>query len=257
MNSLSRVMRGRVSKPPRILCYGVEGVGKSTLGSQAPAPIFIPCEDGLDEIPVDRFPLATRFEDVLQALDELINQDHGYETVVIDSVDWCERLLWDSLCQQYGVSTIERVDGGYGRGYVQAVVLWREVLQKLDTLRNSRGMVALLIAHSKIERFEDPDSPPFDRYSPRLNKHAASLICEWCDVVAFATRRMRTQSEDSGFGRKRTTAHAVGAAGGERILRCFGGPSCLAKNRFGINEELPLSWSAFIDAVSRNSSKGN
>jgi len=68
--------------------------------------------------------------------------------------------------------------------------------------------------------------------------------------VLFATRKMRTQSEDAGFNRKRTTAHAIGKAGGERILRCVGGPSCVAKNRYGITEELPLSWGAFVAALS-------
>lgn len=59
MSMLAKVERGRTSKPPRILCYGVEGVGKSTFGSQAPSPVFVQCEDGLDEINCDKFPLAT------------------------------------------------------------------------------------------------------------------------------------------------------------------------------------------------------
>jgi hypothetical protein len=42
--------------------------------------------------------------------------EHDYESVVIDSLDWLERLVWDSLCQEYGVSSIEKVDGGYARG---------------------------------------------------------------------------------------------------------------------------------------------
>jgi hypothetical protein len=111
-------------------------------------------------------------------------------------------------------------------------------------------MVVLLISHAKVEKFEDPESSPYDRYSPRLHKHAGALIGEWVDAVLFATRRMRTQSEDAGFGRKRTIAHAVGKDGGERILRCVGGPSCIAKNRYGINDDLPLSWAAFMAALS-------
>lgn len=255
MSSLSRIVRGRTSKPPRILCYGVEGVGKSTFAAQAPKPIFVQCEDGLDEVAADRFPLAANYDDVTNALNELTTQPHDYESVVIDSADWLERLLWDKLCAQHGVNSIERVDGGYSRGYTHALTYWRQILEQLNVLRNTRNMVVLLIAHSKIERFEDPESPPFDRYTPRLHKHAASLLCEWCDAVLFATRRMRTQSEDSGFGRRRTTAHAVGGAGGERILRCVGGPGCLAKNRYGITDELPLRWEAFMQALSSNQSQ--
>lgn len=256
MTYLSRVHRGRVAKPPRVLCYGVEGIGKSTFGSQSPKPIFIQCEDGLDEIETDRFPLATSYDDVVTALAELRTASHEYETVVIDSLDWLERLVWDKLCIQHGVSSIEKVDGGYARGYTHALTFWREIIDHLNLLRNTRGMVVLLIAHSKVERFEDPESSPYDRYSPRLHKHAAALISEWCDAVLFATRRMRAQSEDAGFGRKRTIAHAIGAGGGERILRCVGGPSCVAKNRYGITEELPLSWAAFMQALTTNHPQG-
>jgi hypothetical protein len=256
MSVLSRVQRGRVSKPPRVLLYGVEGIGKSTFGAQAPKPIFIQTEDGLDEIDCDKFPLAATYDDVLTALGELRTQQHDYESVVIDSLDWLERLVWDKLCAVANVNSIEKVDGGYSKGYTHALTYWREIIDQLNVLRNARGMVVLLIAHSKVERFEDPESSPYDRYSPRLHKHAAAMVSEWCDAVLFATRKMRTQSEDAGFNRKRTTAHAIGKAGGERILRCVGGPSCVAKNRYGITDELPLSWPAFIHAMSNHQPQG-
>jgi hypothetical protein len=256
MSFLSRVHRGRESKPPRILCYGVEGIGKSTFGSQAPKPVFIQTEDGLDEIDTDKFPLATSYEQVVAALADLRNEQHDYETVVIDSLDWLERLVFDKLCAEHNVASIEQVAGGYSKGYTLALSFWREIIDHLNVLRNTRGMVVLLIAHSKVERFEDPESSPYDRFAPRLHKHAAALVSEWCDAVLFATRRIRTQSEDAGFNRKRTIAHAIGKDGGERILRCVGGPSCVAKNRYGITEELPLSWAAFIQALTNNQPQG-
>ncbi|MBC8356592.1 MAG: ATP-binding protein [Planctomycetes bacterium] len=256
MSMLANVQRGRTPKPPRILCYGVEGVGKSTFGSQAPKPIFVQCEDGLDEIDCDKFPLADSYDDVAAALMDLRREKHSYESVVIDSLDWLERLIWDKLCEQHGVSSIEKVDGGYARGYTHALTFWREIIDHLNALRNVRGMVVLLIAHSKVERFEDPESSSYDRYSPRLHKHASALVSEWCDAVLFATRKIRTQSEDAGFNKKRTIAHALGKNGGERILRCVGGPSCVAKNRYSITEELPLEWAAFIQAMSSNQEQG-
>jgi hypothetical protein len=252
MSLLSHVQHGRNAKPPRILVYGTEGIGKSTFGSQAPKPIFIQTEDGLDEIACDKFPLATTFDDVVTALSELGSQEHEYETVVIDSLDWTERLIWDKLCAQYGVNSIEKVDGGYARGYMHALTFWRQIIDQLNALRNQRGMVVLLIAHAKVERFEDPEAVGYDRYVPRLHKHATGLISEWSDVVCFATRKFRTQSEDAAFGRKRNIAHAIGRDGGDRILRCVGGPACVAKNRYGIVEELPLSWQAFVQALSNN-----
>jgi hypothetical protein len=256
MSLLAQIQRGRTAKPPRILVHGTEGVGKSTFASQAPKPIFVQCEDGLDEIACEKFPLATTYDDVVAALMELRTAQHEYETVVIDSVDWLERLVWDKLCAQYSVNSIEKVDGGYAKGYTHAVTYWREIIDHLNALRNTRGMVVLLIAHSKIERFEDPESSPYDRFSPRLHKHAAALLSEWADAVLFATRKIRTQTEDAGFNRKRTIAHAIGRDGGDRILRCVGGPSCVAKNRYGIVEELPLSWAAFITALTNQQTEG-
>lgn len=256
MSLMATVHRGRAAKPPRILLYGVEGIGKSTFGSQAPNPVFIQTEDGLDEIDCHKFPLAKSYDEVTSALAELASQPHDYETVVIDSLDWLERLAWDKLCAENNVTSIEKVDGGYSKGYTHALSYWREIIDQLNALRNVRGMVVVLIAHSKVERFEDPESSPYDRYSPRLHKHAAALVSEWCDAVLFATRRIRTQSEDAGFNRKRTIAHAIGKDGGERILRCVGGPSCVAKNRYGITEELPLSWAAFVQTMSINQTQG-
>jgi hypothetical protein len=250
MSLLAKVERGRTPKPPRILLYGIEGIGKSTFGSQAPKPIFIQTEDGLDEIACDKFPLAKSYEDVVQALGELRAEKHDYETVVIDSLDWLERLIWDKVCLDTGAKNIEKADGGYARGYMHALTYWREIVDQLNQLRSSHSMVVLLIAHAKVEKFEDPESSPYDRYSPRLHKHAGALVGEWVDAVLFATRRLRTQSEDAGFGRKRTIAHAIGKDGGERILRCIGGPSCIAKNRYGITDDLPLSWSSFMAALS-------
>lgn len=256
MTLLSRVQRGRTPKPPRLLVYGVEGIGKSTFGSQAPKPVFIQTEDGLDEIDADKFPLATTYDDVVAALIELRTQQHEFESVVIDSLDWLERLVWDKLCSQYGVNSIEKVDGGYARGYTHALAFWREIIDHLNALRNSRGMVVLLLAHAKVEKFEDPEASPYDRYAPRLHKHAVAIICEWVDAVLFATRKFRAQSEDAGFGRKRTIAHALGKDGGERILRCVGGPACIAKNRYRLTQELPLSWGAFMAALSLSPVQG-
>jgi hypothetical protein len=252
MSLMSRVQRGRTPRPPRLLVYGTEGIGKSTFAAGAPKPVFIQTEDGLDEIACDKFPLATTYDEVVAALTELRSEPHEYETVVIDSLDWLERMIWDKVCQESGAKSIEKADGGYAKGYTHALTYWREVVEQLNTLRNGRGMVVVLIAHAKVEKFEDPESSPYDRYSPRLHKHAAALISEWCDAVLFATRKVRTQTEDAGFGRKRTIAHALGKDGGERILRCVGGPSCIAKNRYGLTEDLPLSWAAFVAALANH-----
>ena len=244
MGMLETIQTGRENRPPRILVYGQEGVGKSTFGASAPAPIFIQTEDGLGEIDCHRFPLAKTFADVVNELTALRDEPHEYKTVVIDSLDWLERLIFDEVCKEYGVRSIAKADGGYGKGYVDAVVYWRILLNLLDELRDKRGMMYILLAHAKIERFEDPENMSYDRYVPRLNKNAANLLIEWVDAVLFATKRMRVSKD----GDNRAIATPIGADGGERVLRSNGSPACRAKNRFCLPNEIPLTWEAFIQA---------
>ena len=253
MTLLKQIHKGREPKPPRIMLTGVEGIGKSTWAASAPHPIFIQTEDGLDQIDCHKFPLAKSFGDVMGALSDLYSEKHAYQTVVIDSLDRLELLVWDEVCRQHGAKSIEKADGGYGRGYVHALTHWREVVEGLEALRNDRGMAVILIAHVRVERFQDPESTAYDRYAPRLHKHACALLVEWVDAVLFATRKFRTETEDAGFGRERTIAAPVGADGGERILRTVGSPTCVAKNRYGLPAELPLSWPALMQALAGES----
>ena len=249
MSMLENIKRGRESKPPRLFIYGQEGVGKSTVGAAAPNPVFVQTEDGLGEIDTAKFPLAKSLGDVTAALNALRDEPHDFQTVVLDSADWLERLIWDQVCAEFGVRSIEKADGGYGKGYVHALGHWRKVVALLNDLRETRGMIVIVIAHSKVERFEDPENSAYDRYTPRLHKSATSLLCEWADAVLFATKRFRVSKEQgSGFQGERAVATAIGADGGERVLRTVGSPACVAKNRFGLPSEIPLSWQAFMDA---------
>ena len=252
MSLIEQIHTGRRSSPPRFVIYGTEGIGKSTTAAQAPNAIFIPTEDGLDQIDCSSFPLTDNLADVEKALQALLHEQHQYETVVIDSVDWLERLIWDALCEQYGVSSIEKVDGGYAKGYTHALTHWRKILNDLNALRNQRNMCVILLAHAKVEKFEDPEHLAYDRYSPRLHKHATALITEWADAVLFATRKIITKTEESCFGRDRTIAAGVGRDGGERVMRTVGSPSCVAKNRYNLPAELPLSWPELIQALAGN-----
>lgn len=248
MSLISSITKGREAQPPRIMIYGSEGVGKSTFAALAPNPVFVQTEDGLSEIDCSKFPLAKSFDDVVLQLQAVRDEQHDYGTVVIDSLDWLERLVWDRVCADYGVKSIEKADGGYGKGYVHALTYWRQIVSLLNEIRARKGMAVILIAHAAVERFEDPEHAAYDRYTPRLHKKACSLVCEWVDAVLFASRRMRV---DSTTGK----AAPVGADGGERILRTNGSPACIAKNRFGLPTELPLSWSAFVEALKPGAAK--
>lgn len=236
MKLMDQITSGPRPAPRRTMLYGVQGIGKSTFGSMAEGAIFITTEDGLGRINCASFPLATQYEHVLAALGELYTEPHSFRTVVIDSLDWLEQLIWAEVCRKRNVESIE--DIGYAKGYTFALTQWREVLAGLDALRNQRSMAVILLAHSKIEKFENPETDSYDRYVPRLHKLAAATVMEWCDEVLFATYKVFTKATDEGFNRTRNQ----GIGTGERVLRTTERPAHVAKNRLNLPDEIPLDY---------------
>ena len=209
----------------------------STFGASAPSPIFLPTEDGLDQIDCESFPLSKTFDEFIGYLTALSAEEHSYRSVVIDSIDWLERLIWSHACKSYGVKSIEKIEGGFGKGYVIVLSYWQQVIDLLRKLRDERGMIVILLAHAKVENFADPESTPVTRFSPRIHKAAAALVSEWVDAVLLATREL---------GASR------GSKGGDRILRTVGSPSCVAKNRYALPEILPFEWDALKMAMTES-----
>lgn len=243
MISLANVRSGRRDKPPRILVYGVHGLGKTSLGASAPMPIFLQTEDGLGTLDVPTFGLLKSYDEVMQAIGALYNEPHDFRTVVVDSADHLEPLVWAQACKDNGWPNIEQP--GYGKGYVAALDLWRVLLDGLNALRDERGMTVLVLAHSTIQKFESPESDPYDRYIPKLHKGASALLQEICDCVLFGNYRISTVKSESGFGKKVT--RAVG--GGDRVLYTQERPAFLAKQRYDMPPSVPLLWDALAEHI--------
>ena len=241
--SLSQLNRTNVPKPPRILIHGVAGVGKTTFASESRSPVFVQTEDGLGTLAATSFPLARTFEEVMGALAALYTEEHEHGTVVIDSVDWLEPLIWNKACRDNGWNSIE--DPGYGRGYIAALALWRQYIDGLNALRDERSMTVVQIAHTDIKRFDSPEHDPYDRYVIKLHARAAALLQEHSDVVLFANYRISTVKAEVGFNKK--VNRAMGS--GERVIHTAERPAFLAKNRYGLPETLPLAWDAFAQAM--------
>lgn len=241
--ALSQLTRAIAPKPPRILIHGVAGVGKTTFAAGACKPVVIQTEDGLGTLDVPHFPLVRTFDQVIEGLAALYTEDHDFKTVIVDSVDWLEPLVWAKACRDNGWNSIE--DAGYGKGYVAALNLWRQYLDGLNALRDDRGMTVVQIAHTDIKRFDSPEHDPFDRYVIKLHSRAAALLQEHSDIVLFANYRISTVKADVGFNKK--INRAVGS--GERVMHTVERPAFLAKNRYALPETLPLQWQAFAQAM--------
>lgn len=223
---------GKQELPPRICIYGTHGIGKSTIASQFPEPIFISTEDGIDGLDVTSFPKATHVNDVVESIKTLIKEEHDFRTVVVDTVDW----LVEPLVVEDVENTHDAKDLAYGKGQMLVAESFREILQGLDALRRKRNMNVVLLAHANIVKFESPMTEPYDRYTPKLPNRCNALLQEWVDVLGFAAFKVIIKKADAGFNKEVTR----GVTTGERLLHLVENPAYLAKNRYACPDNIEL-----------------
>jgi hypothetical protein len=189
---------------------------------------------------VARFPQTESIGELFAQLRTLQVEKHDFQTVVLDSLDWIEPLIWKAVCDEGKVENIEQFGGGYAKGYVRALDLWRTLIKELAVL--NQNMHVLLIGHAQIKSFQDPELPTaYDRYQLKINDKAAALVREAADAVLFArfeTELVRSQG-----------AKAKVRGEGKRIMYTESRPGFDAKNRFTLPFVMPLDWKTFGDAI--------
>jgi hypothetical protein len=239
--SLGSLVKGRQQHPIRALLYGPEGVGKSTFGAAAPGAIFLGAEDGTASLDVTRFAAPESWGDLLDAVRILSNEKHEYKTLVIDTLDWAEPLLWAHICARDKQESVESY--GYGRGYVAALDEWRVLLAALERMRKASSMHVVMLAHSWIKAFKSPTGDGFDRYELKLHPKASGLLKEWADCVLFSDYEVYEVRDE------RTKRVRGVDNNGARIIHTERRAAWDAKNRYGLPESMPLSWPDFMAAV--------
>lgn len=247
--TLESIQRTDTIRPPRILIYGPGGIGKTTFAAGAPDPVFLFTEDGAGALKVNAFPIVQSMDDVMAAIATLYQEEHGFQTLVLDSIDHLEPHIWRAVCQERSVENIE--DIGYGKGYVMALDHWHTILDGLEALRRERGMSIILIGHADVKRYDNPTTDSYDRYQPKLDRRALELVIEDMDAVLFANLETRVKVEDLGFGNQKRR----GIETGRRILHTSEKPAFRAKNRYGLPAELDLSWASFSAALTESTSQ--
>ena len=225
-----KITRGVRQTAKKILKYGVEGIGKSTLASQFPNPLVLDTEDGTNHLDVARVTVVSA-TDLEGAIHELIRDNQGFKTLVIDSIDKAERLLIESLLKKSNKRSIE--DFGFGKGYTMVAESMARLLSLLDTLID-HGVNVVLVGHATVKRVSPPDMDEgYDRYEPKLTKQSAPLVKEWADAILFAQYKTRLVEGEDG----RTRAKG----GKERVLHTERTAAFDAKNRYGLAPELPMT----------------
>ena len=241
---------GQQKKAPRVLIYGVEGIGKSTFASKFPDPLFIDTEGSTAYMDVNRFdPAPTSWQNLLDMVEWVKQNGTPGSSIVIDTLDWAERLCIDATCKENNWKSIETP--GYGSGYKYVYEKFVKLLDELTEVAD-RGINVVCTAHSTIVKFEQPDeASPYDRWGLKLidtRKTSIANICkEWADAVFFANYKPIVERVENG-GKS-----SAKARGNKRVMFTTHDATYDAKNRWGLPPEVPFDFSsiaAFIPTPS-------
>jgi hypothetical protein len=225
------ITRGKVAAPQRVVIYGPEGIGKTSLAAQFPNPLFIDTEGSTTHMDVARTPTPTSWTMLLQMVSEIQRNPQGFHTLVIDTADWAERMAIAHLCAKHNCDGIEGM--GYGKGYVY---LAEDFGRLLDAL-NQVPMHVVLTAHAQTRKFELPEETgAYDRWELKLAKKTAPMVKEWADMVLFCNYQIFVETDE------KTKRHK--ADGGKRVMHTQHHPCWDAKNRHELASPLPLDYAS-------------
>ena len=227
------ITKGKIPSAVRLCAYGSEGIGKSTFASKFPEPLFIDTEGGTKQLDVSRFPTPETWQELLDEIDAVIEEPEICRTLVIDTIDRAEVLLVNALLKENGVDSVEKIGGGYGRGWTALQERFlKDFLNRLDRVI-AKGVNVTLVAHAQMRKFESPDDQPYDRWELKVSKKVAPIVKEWSDILLFMNYDI-TVIEENG------KAKAKGRA--KRMMHANHHPTYDAKNRYNLPDDMPLDF---------------
>ena len=224
-------------RPVVVTLCGDSGMGKTTLAASFPKPIFIRAEDGVQAIPEnlrpDVFPVINEVEDLWNQLKGLMNEEHGYKTLVVDSITALERMfIADVIAKDNKKATnIQQAAGGYGAGREAVAIMHQRLRKAAAILAEKKGMHTVFIGHVEISTENPPDDDSFSKYGLRLHAKSMAPYVDDVDVVGFL--KLETFTKGDGDRKK-------AVSDGTRVLIAYATAANVSKNRYNITEPLTV-----------------
>ena len=230
-----KIISGKINRAQKVVIYGSEGIGKSTLASQFPDPLFIDTEGGTSHMDVNRIDKPASWPELLAVIDEVARED-VCKTLVLDTADWAEQMCIEYVCIKYKQESVESF--GYGKGYTYIGEEFARLLRGLDGVVAS-GKHVVVTAHAKMRKFEQPDEMgAYDRWEMKLSRQVAPLLKEWADMLLFMNYKTMVVVDENKSNK---------ATGGKRVIYTSHHPCWDAKNRHGLSDEIPASFGSLAE----------
>lgn len=239
-----QITKGRQDTPYAVVIYGQEGVGKSSLAAQFPAPLFLDVEGSTARMDVSRLPVPATWSEAVQMLARLTaSPPDGYQTLVIDTWDWLLELLTQHIidtapADKNGEKTMASY--GFNKGYDKQAEECARFFDSLDEFRLRAGWHVVLLAHAAIRKFDLPEeTASYDRWEMKISRRPTSdnnplsKTKEWADLLLFCRFKTLVTTDDAGKGK---------ASGKRRVMHAEHSATWDAKNRDGLPEEMPLDY---------------
>lgn len=239
-----QIIRGKIPSPQKVVIYGPEGIGKTTLASHFPDPVFIDTEGSTKKLDVARFEAPSSWSMLLSQVDYAVSHSGELKTLVIDTADWAQKLCIQHVCDKHQMAGIESF--GYGKGYTYVSEEFGRLLNKLDDVI-AKGINIVLTAHAQIVKFEQPDEMgAYDRWVMKLlnspKTSISAMVKEWADMVLFCNYKIYSVAVDD-KGKKHK------AQGGKRVMYTSHHPCWDAKNRDGLPDEVPMDYTSIMHVI--------
>lgn len=265
---MSYLQKARKARPqaPVLTVVGFPGVGKSTLASTFPNPIFVQAENAtsvFEAMPEDRQPTffpelptpsvsrqVRPSEILLDQLRELATAEHDFKTVVLDAVTTLNMLFESEIIEfdtdhhgnPTGADNIGDACGGFGKGYLAVAQLHAKVRNACEHLRR-KGMGVVFLAHSGIAKVKNrPDVEAYSTWSLDMHEASRRVYVNTSDAVLYLKSREFVMGSDKdkkgnvkSFGRMTNTGERVLISASEGTIGYVD-----AKNRYRIPQELDV-----------------